>query len=237
LGDSLITLGEASQERIRRQISPLVIGAPLRLAVRNCCRVRAIVTQIEAGAITLRITERLPPLARRPVYLVVAVPRPQTVKKVISLAVQAGIQQVFFVKSFHTVPSYLQSHSLLPDAIDAEIIKAMEQVWESHPSHIDVLPSMQSFFEQKLSPLLEVKPNITRVLAEPLSPQTTLIDTVLGTSKGDVLIALGPEKGWSSREMSVFESRGFTLAHIDDREYRVETALGLLLGKIVAVPN
>ena len=124
----------------------LKLHQTIRIAVLNQFHAYGEITALGADRIEIRLAGPELPRSRLPVALVVAVPRPQTVKKVISLAVQCGVTALYFVKSYQTVASYLQSHSMREADIRAEGIKALGQVWDAHLPEIVVLPKMAAFF-------------------------------------------------------------------------------------------
>lgn len=223
--------GERAVSFIREQ-NP-VVGQQVRVAVLRQARFMA--TVLEVGEQVVRLASGSPEkvLARVPLTLVMAVPRPQTVKKVISLAVQAGVDAVYFVRSHLTVPSYLQSHSLRPEDLQQEVIKALEQVWDSHPPHVEVIDRMGRFFDQQLPLLISGNGPVALFLGEPLDGRTcSLGDAMRAGPFHRAVLAIGPEKGWSASEQEGFAAAGFSLVHLGEREYRVETALAFFIGQL-----
>jgi len=56
----------------------------------------------------------------------------------------------------------------------------------------------------------------------------------LAPAAGPVVLALGPERGWSPDERTQLRAAGFTLAHLGSRVLRVETALVAALSVLLA---
>ncbi|MCB0354667.1 MAG: 16S rRNA (uracil(1498)-N(3))-methyltransferase, partial [Bdellovibrionales bacterium] len=86
-------------------------------------------------------TGRFEPLEieRLKVLAIVGVSRPQTVKKVIHSAVTFGVEELVLVGTERGEKSYLQSHSLAPDQILEETVRALEQATDPHPPAISLL--------------------------------------------------------------------------------------------------
>ena len=232
-GDSNIRIeGERALAFIEEQ-SPET-GQRIRVAVRNVFRGYAMVTEVGERHIACVVESRIDTLPRFPLTLVVAIARPQTVKKILSLAAQTGIETVYFVKSFNSVPSYMQSHSLLPGHIERELLKGMEQVWDQAAPTVHVIPNMGDFFSQIL-PRISGK-NVCCLLGEPRSLETAPLSAIVTKSDAQkFVLCIGPEKGWSAKELEGFRGREFSTAHLGDREYRVETALALFIGQLQAL--
>ena len=220
-------------DRASHYQAELDIEQPIRIAVQGQFRARARVVANTQREIRISIEEIVEPAERLNVALVVAVPRPQTVKKVISLAVQAGISSLYFVRAFHTVPSYLQSKTLEPVGIEQEVNKALEQVWDFQSPQILVVTRMKQLFEQILPQWRACHPDSPLLLGEPKADQTRSLACMVDRQPPPAaLLAIGPEKGWGTDEQRGFADAGFSIVHLADREYRVETALALFLGQL-----
>jgi RsmE family RNA methyltransferase len=214
----------------------LELQQTIRLVVLDQFHAYGKIIALSEDRIEIVVAEPEPLRSRLPVALFIATPRPQTVKKVISLAVQCGVSALYFVKSYNTVPSYLQSHSVRELDIRAEGIKALAQVWDAHLPEIQVLPKMAAFFNNIIPAYQQRYSRLRYLLAEPQQPGTVALSALAAFTKEDfVLLGVGPEKGWSDSEKEGFAKLGFSLIHLDDREYRVETALALLLGQLKGV--
>jgi RsmE family RNA methyltransferase len=229
-----VLAGDRAQAFLSEQ--KLKLKQTIRLAVLGQFHAYGEITALNLDRIEIAVAAPQPLRSRLPVALFVAVPRPQTVKKVISLAVQCGVTALYFVKSYQTVPSYLQSHSIREPDMRLEGIKALEQVWDAHLPEIRVLPQMADFFNV-IIPEYEQRCDRLRLLIAESQQLGTIGFSRLApfTNQDFILLGIGPESGWSDSEKSGFARLGFSLVHLDDREYRVETALALLIGQLKGV--
>lgn len=235
LHDSRYAVMEGERATRFHSEQQLSLNQTIRVAVLGQFRALAKIVALSQSRIEIEIGEPLPARSRLPLMLFVAVPRPQTVKKVLSLAVQCGVSALYFVKSYHTIASYLQSHSLRDSDLKAESIKALSQVWDSHLPEITVIPTMAQFFNTIIPHYRSRYPLLHMMLAEPQQEGTVSLRHVSPFEANTfVALGIGPESGWSTSEKQGFRQAGFSLVHLDDREYRVETALALLLGQLKA---
>lgn len=206
----------------------LTAGLTITAAVRNGRIGRAFVETVSADAISLRLNlDRDPPL-RMSAELIVAVPRPQTVKKIVQLATTLGLERVHFVRTVNTVKSYLQSGALGGDGIDTEVMKGLAQGVDSVAPQFEVHRSFERF-------QAEVLPEIrgrraTCVFADTLA--TRRISTEIAGLGEGVALAIGPEAGWSDTERAALVGAGFQGVGLGPRMLRVDTAALVALAEL-----
>lgn len=180
------------------------------------------------------------------VHLIVGLSRPQTVKKVLQAAAILGAKSLHFVKSERGEKSYLQSTALDDAQIQFEIVKGLEQVWDPIPPRVSVHRDF-SYFEREhlraIAPLSAIK-----LLAHPGGDELSAIQhnfekaqfagvpLVEGDEeKRPVVVAVGPEKGWSNREVETLKKMEFHMIGLGPRVMRVELALVFLFGQLHAL--
>ena len=176
----------------------------------------------EQADLSLHVTEELP--QSLPLTLLVAVPRPQTIKKVLQLAACCGLRAVNFVRTVNVDKSYLQSKSLEAKNIEAELIKGLEQSGDGVFPQISVSRSLSSVLQG-------LPPEALRLMAD-LGPDSSIPRRATAQSRA-IVLALGPEAGWSEEERGLFMKHGFHTLSLGNRMYRVEHALALILGQIM----
>lgn len=202
-------------------------------------RGRGFVRKCVADSIELDINLSLEPLAREHTHLIVAVPRPQTVKKVLHIAACTGIESVDFIPSFSVQKSYLQSKSLNAEMIEREIFLGLQQANDSIAPAVRVHKSFNIFMEDFLPNKLPSNDSTIKVCAHTEAVFSKKISDFtedafrLESGQENILLAIGPEAGWTDREAQCFKGAGFSLHSLGERIYRVETALTLLLGQIM----
>jgi RsmE family RNA methyltransferase len=115
--------------------------------------------------------------------------------------------------------------------LEDEVVKALEQVWDTRAPEIVVHRSFDWFCERKLDALLAPRDGRSpkALIAHPGGAG---LRTCTAKETGRILIAIGPERGWSEEEVSRFEARSFEHIGLGERVLRVEIALVYLLGRL-----
>jgi RsmE family RNA methyltransferase len=171
------------------------------------------------GALALRLALTDPPPARLPNELVLAVPRPKVLTRVIEAAAAFNIERVALTNAWRVDKSYLRSPRLDPAALAHAARLGAEQGGTTH------LPAIE--LHERLMGLLDARfPSDRRCLiAHPGAPP-------IESATGPVTLAIGPEGGWIAREVETFIARGFVPASLARTILRVETAVAAALGQL-----
>lgn len=214
-------------------------GQRVKAAILGGLRGEALVRESSAERVVLELALSLPPRDLRAVDLIVGVSRPQTIKKVVQAAVMLGARSLHFVCSEKGEKSYLQSTALLEESLQQESVKALEQVWDSRPPSISVHRSFRYFSENKLESLAGAAGGV-KLIAHPSGERVAraLTDAKQADGRGPasgVIVAIGPERGWSDAEVATLLQRGFRVVGLGERVLRVEIALTFLLGQLEAL--
>jgi RsmE family RNA methyltransferase len=219
-------------------------GQSIKVAVLGGRKGIGFVSAASKDHVEVFISGETTPSSLYPIDLIVGVSRPQTVKKVIQAATILGARSLHFVKSEHGEKSYLQSQALEVDHVQFEVIKGLEQVWESIPPQIHVHRNFTYFLENHV-PTLDTNQSDTtciKLVAHPggrelraiLMEGETVEGGTLGRASPSVVIAIGPERGWSDGEVHNFRSTGFTQVGLGPRVMRVELATVFIFGQLHA---
>ncbi len=197
---------------------------------------QARIKQVVPDEVSLELECLRPPPDREKVSLVVAVPRPQTVKKILQLAGCLGLEEVCFVGSDNSVKSYLQSKSLKAACVEEEVLKGLEQGGDTIMPIVKVFLNVTEYFEELDKSHEE---NTFRLIAD-TRDASRLVD--IARERRDLankwkIIAIGPESGWAEHERQRFNKRGFCSVSLGKRMLRVDTAACFLLGQMSAISN
>lgn len=209
-------------------------GVEVQAGLENGLIGTAHIESVSADLIELSLSfERRPP-SKKEIIAVVAVPRPQTVKKLIHLACTLGLKQLHLIRSMNAQKSYLTSGALQQEAIQTEVRKGLEQAVDTVAPVIEVHRRFRPFVEERLSAIAASLPEPqSRLIADTRS--TTPLREIFATralSPRSTVVAIGAEAGWSAYEIEQFQKRGFLPVSLGDRILRVETALTVLVGGI-----
>ncbi|MFH2010169.1 MAG: RsmE family RNA methyltransferase [bacterium] len=221
LSDDDVSLTDRRADHILRVIQPDV-GDTLRVGVIGGALGQATVQALEP---TVRLAVQLdtdPPPPPR-VQLVLAVPRPKVLRRVLQTIGALGVHRLDLVNAWRVEKSYFQSPLLAPDAIRHELIIGAEQgatTW---------LPAVA--VHRRLMAYLDAPPSAgLRVVAHPGATQP--LESVVPPGDAPCLVAVGPEGGWIQWEVDTFIERGFEPVHLGRAVLRTEQAVPVLLGQL-----
>ena len=206
----------------------LTVGINVKAGVLGGQMGRASVLTAQPDRVVLSLALESPPPEKIPTELAIAVPRPQTIKKILQLSASTGVKKVHFLRTDNVVKSYLQSKMLLPDNIEREVLKGLEQGADTIRPEVVIHKGFSGFLEDAGKEAATV-----RIVAD------TRESTSIGKNRGllksagqRVLLAIGPESGWSDREMGRLKEAGFVPVSLGKRMLRVETAACFLLAQL-----
>lgn len=158
-----------------------------------------------------------------PIELVLAVPRPKVLTRVIEIAASFGVERIDLTNAWRVDKSYLHSPRLEPDALALAARFGAEQGATTH------VPAIETHL--RLMPLLDARwpgpgPG-SRLLAHPGA-----LPIERSYQGGPAVLAIGPEGGWIEREVETFIARGFTPVSLGGAILRVEAAVAAALAQL-----
>jgi len=196
------------------------IGDSLDVGLANGPRGKATLHGISEDALDLAFTwEPSPPPLPPPTTLIVGLPRPQTARKILQDAAALGVRALHFARCERSESSYADSKLWSSGEWQRHLEAGAAQAFCTHIpqlSHGRRLAELVGKFSQSKTGATVALDNYeatTRLSEIALTPDTPLV------------LALGPERGWSASERDALRAAGFTLAHLGPRVLRLETAV------------
>lgn len=186
----------------------------------------ALVTESRLDEVRLDVAVTTDPPARIGARFFIAVPRPQTVKKVIQGAAMAGVEAVHFLRAERCDKSYLKSKAISGFEIQRQIILGLEQSGDTIPPKVQVNGLLHECLSE-YSSRADSKSDI-KIIADPRGAPLDF-DSV-NINDGNVAVLIGPELGWTAAEIRRAEEHGFVPARVGKRAVRVEIAMTYLIG-------
>ncbi len=218
-----VCLTDRRAQHIAEVIRPAV-GDTLRVGVIRGAVGSAEVLAVSRSAVRLAVrleaTESPPPR----VHLVLAVPRPKVLSRVLQTVGALGVARLDLVNAWRVEKSYFGSPTLQPSAIRQALVLGAEQGATTWVPAFSVHRRLMQYLEEP-----PPEPAL-RVVAHPSSE--TLIEAAVPTGPADCLVAVGPEGGWIQRELETFEARGFAPITLGRAVLRTEQAVAVLLGQL-----
>jgi RsmE family RNA methyltransferase len=173
--------------------------------------------------IELVLSASNPPRPILPISLVLAVPRPKVLTRVIESAASFGVERIDLTNAWRVDKSYLHSPRVDPEALSLAARFGAEQGATTHVPPIEL--------HLRLMPLLDTRwpapGSETRLIAHPGAPG--IEHAYRG---GPAVLAIGPEGGWIEREVETFVARGFAPVSLGAAILRVESAVAAALAQL-----
>jgi len=215
-------------------------GDRLRVGVLGGPRGEGVIRAIEPTHIDVEITldpadREEPPL----LDLLIAMPRPKQLLRVIHHAVSLGVSRIVIMRTWRVDKSYFESPVLAPvaagasaysdSALRAEVKEALEQVGATLAPSIFVEPLFKPFVEDRLPDLLPA--GVRGLVAHPAAERALSDVPPIGRAQR-VVLAIGPERGFTDYEVQKLAGAGLAPFHLGARILRVETAVPAAMGQI-----
>jgi RsmE family RNA methyltransferase len=172
----------------------------------------------------LRTTLDHQPPPPSPVSLLLALPRPKILRKVLQAVAAMGVKRLVLLGSYRVEKSYWSSPVLSPEALRQELLLGLEQGKDT------ALPAvaLERFFKPFVEDRLDAALPGARLLADPHAPHPI---EALPAPAGGVAVAIGPEGGWTPYEAAELARRGFTPFSLGPRPLRVDQAVPFIVGQ------
>ena len=185
---------------------------------------RGLITRLDAAALEMRVGFDREPPAPLPVTLVLALPRPKVLNRVIAAATSMGIKRIVLVNAWRVEKSYWNSPRLSDDNLLLQRILGLEQARDTVLPTIELRRLFRPFVEDEL-------PSIAGDSLK-LVPDPTATIPCPGALPTPITLAIGPEGGFIERELESLKRIGFTPVSLGERILRVETAVAAAVGRL-----
>ncbi len=177
----------------------------------------------EAAEIAVETLEQNPP-AKLPVTLLLALPRPKMLKRVLQTVASMGVPRLVLLNSYRVEKSFWQTPFLSPEAIREQLILGLEQARDTVLPEVVIEKRFKPFVEDRLPQLAAGTLGLVGHPGDyPDCPR--LVDA-------PVTLAIGPEGGWIPYEVEKLQEAGLQAVQLGERILRVETAVPVLLARL-----
>jgi RsmE family RNA methyltransferase len=169
--------------------------------------------------------DRAPP-PPAPLSLLLALPRPKILRKVLQAVASMGVKRLVLVGSWRVEKSYWASPHLAPAALRAELLLGLEQGRDTILPEVVLRRFFKPFVEDELAALF---PEESRLLAHPAGAGPL---EALAPAGSRAAVAIGPEGGWTPYEAGELCARGFAPFSLGPRVLRVDAAVPYAAGQV-----
>ncbi|MEA2027797.1 MAG: 16S rRNA (uracil(1498)-N(3))-methyltransferase [Campylobacterota bacterium] len=187
---------------------------------------KATISQINTNEVLLRdITLDIQPPAKLDLTVILALPRPKVLRRLIMDMTSLGVNKIIIVNSYRSQKSYWQSPLL--ERIDEFVFEGLQQAIDTVPPVIEFKKRFKPFVEDEF-PTLKEQGNA--VIAHPYASQSwkSYLDTETTMPK---IVCIGAEGGWIEYEVDLLCHHGCTAVSLGQRILRTEAVVNVLLGQ------
>ncbi|MCU4408005.1 MAG: 16S rRNA (uracil(1498)-N(3))-methyltransferase [Acinetobacter sp. GWC1_38_13] len=201
----------------------LKAGDTLKVGVRDGQRYLTEVQSITAQQIMLRPIQAENVPNKVPVHLILALPRPKVLRRMIMDAVTLGVERISLIHSYRVDKSYWQSPFL--QQLDDYVTLGLEQAGDTIVPEIQLYKRFKPFVEDVLPTLItEQRP---AYVAHPYAEQSMPHAIAHGCN-----LIVGPEGGFIPYEIDLLKKNGCQAMSLGNRILRTETAVSNILGRL-----
>ncbi|MDE2429211.1 MAG: 16S rRNA (uracil(1498)-N(3))-methyltransferase [Burkholderiales bacterium] len=206
------------------QTLDLKVGDSIKVGVRHGLKGIAQITEVTPDAVTLnQIVLDMPPPAKLPLTLVLALPRPIALRRMIADIVTLGVERLILLNSRRVEKSYWQSQVF--DELEQLVLLGLEQAGDTIPPVIELKQRFRPFVEDELPALVQGK---TAIVAHPYATEVAPIGLTTPT-----VLVVGAEGGFIPFEIELLEKSGCQSVSLGQRILRTETAVPVLIGRLM----
>lgn len=149
--------------------------------------------------------------------LLVGLPRPQTARDILRDATTLGATMLCFVATERSEPSYARSKLWTTDEWHRHALAGAEQAFSTFVPEVKTGNTLEA--------AVGSLPAATTRLALDHYEAAHPLATVQPTPGRPVVLAIGPERGWTQRDREILRDAQFDLVHLGRRVLRTETAV------------
>jgi RsmE family RNA methyltransferase len=209
-------------------------GRRLRAGVLGGATGSAEVLAVDGESVEVRFEPGPGPEEAGGVDLVLALPRPKALRRILRLTATMGVRRLDLVNAWRVEKSFFDSPVLEAGSIRRELVLGAEQGGTTRLPEVAVHRLLMPFLGALAEKGTDEGP---RLLAHPGAPDPieAVLEAVLGAGPRpllDPLLALGPEGGWIDRELASFEGLGFRPVTLGRWMLTTEAAVAVALGQV-----
>ncbi len=203
------------------------VGDRLRVGILGGAFGVGEVIQARQGYVELQCRFEADPPRGLPVLdLLVAMPRPKAAARLLSAAASFAVRRVTITGARRVEPTYFDAHVLKGDAIRRYLVEGCEQGGCTRLPDVEVLPTFSEGLRRARD---AAPPGARRVVGEP--GVSVRIRQVVAAGE-PVLLAVGPDGGWTVGELKCLEKEGFQKAGMAGGALRTDTACVALMALV-----
>lgn len=210
-----------------RNVLKSSVGETLRLGLIGGACGQGLIESLDSSGVVLRAVLGEPPPKRHPFDLVLALPRPKMLRRILRQCAEFGISHLHLINSARVEKSYWQSPLLQASNVEAALLAGMERSRDTIAPQVHLHQRFRPFVEDELPGLCAGRLCLITEMGaeEPLTQH----------AGQPALVMIGPEGGFVPFEIELAQANGARPVHLGERTLSVDTALSATLAQGSAV--
>jgi RsmE family RNA methyltransferase len=182
------------------------------------------VMRLDAEALEMRVTLDRKPPAPLPLTLVLALPRPKVLNRVLASATSLGVKRIVLINAWRVEKSYWKSPKLAEENLLLQRVLGLEQARDTMLPAIELKRLFRPFVEDELSAMAN---ETLALVAHPTGARECPRNVAT-----PVTLVIGPEGGFIAQEVESLQRVGFEAVTLGERILRVETAVAAIIARL-----
>jgi 16S rRNA (uracil1498-N3)-methyltransferase len=207
-----------------QNIHAACVGDTLTVGLVNGKIGKGTIISLDNNACVLNVILNCTPPPALPVTLLLALPRPKMLKRILQTSAAMGVKKIVLINSYRVEKSFWQSPLLKPEAILEQLVLGLEQAKDTVLPEFILAKRFKPFIEDDLPTLAA---NTRKLVAHPSDAFQPPV-----SSNNHTTLAVGPEGGFIDYEINKFLEIGFDGISLGPRILRVESAIPVLLASL-----
>ena len=215
---------EGRRCRHAREILRAEVGDRLRVGLVGGRMGQGRILALDEAVLELELRLDSDPPPKRPLELVLALPRMPVFRRLLATAASLGVESLLVVGTARTEKSFWQSHDIAEAAIRERLLLGLEQARDTILPPVELHRRFDSLVAEVLPSRLVGR---RALVAHPAAAEACPHRVV-----EPVTLFVGPEGGLLDDEVERLVRIGFEAVHLGARILRVEPVLPLVCGRL-----
>jgi 16S rRNA (uracil1498-N3)-methyltransferase len=199
-------------------------GDSLRVGEINGLMGTAQVLLINQHEALIEVDLQQNPPPKVPLTLVLALPRPKMLRRILRMVAEMGVPELHLVNSYRVEKSYWQTPALATETVEEYFLQGLMQSRDTILPQLHLHKRFKPFVEDELPQLTKGRRALVAHPGDhPPCP---------AASEEPTLLAIGPEGGFIPYEIEKLQAAGCEAISLGPRILRVENAVSALIAKM-----
>ncbi len=221
-GEERVVLRDRRAVHIR-EVLRAAVGDTIRVGLVGGLCGAGVIEALDPGAVRLRVALAEPPPPRHRFEIVLALPRPKMLRRILRQCAEFGVQNLHLINSARVEKSYWQSPLLQPARVQEALLMGLERSRDTLLPGIQLHKRFRPFVEDQLPALCAGRPCWITDMGAPLS--------LAEAPPVPAVVMIGPEGGFVPFEVALAEASGARRVGLGSRILSVDTAFTSVLAQ------